>query len=535
MSTYFVRTDGNNANAGTGYGTASAWQTIAKAVSMVADGDTVRIAPGTYRETVVIATSGPGSYINWKGDKEAQYFLDMKPGYVRITGCDTNEIVGSTTVIHINSKTHNRFYDLVVDGVAGLSAVNGSGGAVYFYRCIISGFGGLYGVSSGNTYAYNCVFTGTTGCLATTCYNCICMSGNTGFQSCICYNCMSVGTYTAFYLSTCYNCTAYSPGSAAFFACNSYNCLVYGGQIGFYNDGSYITYKGKALNCSYPAYGSSLTNLFNTSDIEVCQVSTATRLTYNIGLTQPTGTISGGHYEGYTDISKLFKIATALKFDISQKGRSTDTHSYRVSGMSNNVITPNVTGVTSNTNANDYYLEEGTYNGASFYVSRVRLHVIFLSTTLQAGRYVMTAGVTPNESAVGYCHSATLAGTYTNVSWTGVTIAVSQATNANQDYEIGGTYNGQNWYRSIFRNYVLFYSSTLQLNNWVLTAGIQVNEAATNYAYLNTITGTYTKVGTYTGTIINITFRRNSLNRIFDADYHKHASIRLINLPFKRR
>ncbi len=39
-------------------------------------------------------------------------------------------------------------------------------------------------------------------------------------------------------------------------------------------------------------------------------------------------------------------------------------------------------------------------------------------------------------------------------------------------------------------------------NNWVLTAGVQVNESAVNYAYKSTITGTYTNVGTYTGTII---------------------------------
>jgi hypothetical protein len=51
MTNYYIRTDGNNANAGTGSSAGSAWQTIGKALGAtgIASGDTVYIAPGIYR------------------------------------------------------------------------------------------------------------------------------------------------------------------------------------------------------------------------------------------------------------------------------------------------------------------------------------------------------------------------------------------------------------------------------------------------------------------------------------------------------
>lgn len=57
MATYYVRTDGNDSNAGTGTGTGQAWATIGKALGAtgIASGDTVYIRPGTYAETVTVA------------------------------------------------------------------------------------------------------------------------------------------------------------------------------------------------------------------------------------------------------------------------------------------------------------------------------------------------------------------------------------------------------------------------------------------------------------------------------------------------
>ena len=53
MATYYLRTDGNDANTGLGQGSGQAWRTFRKAVSStgIGSGDTLYIAPGDYRDT----------------------------------------------------------------------------------------------------------------------------------------------------------------------------------------------------------------------------------------------------------------------------------------------------------------------------------------------------------------------------------------------------------------------------------------------------------------------------------------------------
>ena len=63
MTTYYVRTTGNNASAGTS--PATAWATLTKALgaSGIASGDTVYVGAGTYRETVTVAMTSPTAEI----------------------------------------------------------------------------------------------------------------------------------------------------------------------------------------------------------------------------------------------------------------------------------------------------------------------------------------------------------------------------------------------------------------------------------------------------------------------------------------
>ncbi len=53
MAIYYVRQDGSDINTGLGSATNLAWATISKAFSTIASGDTVYIAPGTYRQASV--------------------------------------------------------------------------------------------------------------------------------------------------------------------------------------------------------------------------------------------------------------------------------------------------------------------------------------------------------------------------------------------------------------------------------------------------------------------------------------------------
>ena len=90
MATYYVRPDGNNANAGTGPAANQAWQTIQKALGAtgIGSGDTVYIAPGLYGEQVTIGgTYSATTYIT--GDPTASQFSGVSAGRVQI-GAFTN-------------------------------------------------------------------------------------------------------------------------------------------------------------------------------------------------------------------------------------------------------------------------------------------------------------------------------------------------------------------------------------------------------------------------------------------------------------
>lgn len=96
-ATYYVRTDGNNGNAGTANTSGGAWLTIDYAADHVAAGDTVRVQAGTYGERVTPSQNGSaGSPITLIAD-----------GTVTFCG------------VTLSGNSYLRFIGFVLDGNAG--------------------------------------------------------------------------------------------------------------------------------------------------------------------------------------------------------------------------------------------------------------------------------------------------------------------------------------------------------------------------------------------------------------------------------
>lgn len=97
---YYVRPDGNNTNNGLGpdiTGINKAFATISKAASVLVAGDTVYIAPGTYRESVTPTNNGsPGLPITYKGDRKCEFFPGLTIGDVILSGLDAETSISRT-------------------------------------------------------------------------------------------------------------------------------------------------------------------------------------------------------------------------------------------------------------------------------------------------------------------------------------------------------------------------------------------------------------------------------------------------------
>ena len=98
MAIYYVRPDGSNTNAGTGPAANQAWATVAFALGAASGtnpglvgGDTVYIAPGTYRNTVTIGYTTPTSMITVQGDPSCSQFSGLTAGPVRITNAPVGD------------------------------------------------------------------------------------------------------------------------------------------------------------------------------------------------------------------------------------------------------------------------------------------------------------------------------------------------------------------------------------------------------------------------------------------------------------
>jgi hypothetical protein len=109
-ATYNVATTGNDSNNGSA---SSPWRTLGKAARMVAPGDTVLVAPGTYKERLKMAASGTASApITFRNSSATQAAIIDGSG---TTGTDTTLL---------------KFQDTSYIRVTGLTVKNGTGWCV---------------------------------------------------------------------------------------------------------------------------------------------------------------------------------------------------------------------------------------------------------------------------------------------------------------------------------------------------------------------------------------------------------------------
>lgn len=121
MTNYYVSaTTGSDSNAGTSV--ALAYLTLTKAASVVAAGDSVIVAPGSYHELLTIATSGTvGNVISWIADYYAAIFTAVGRGVVRLTGAATNEqSITRANALTATTKNYNNFSGFMFDNASGV-------------------------------------------------------------------------------------------------------------------------------------------------------------------------------------------------------------------------------------------------------------------------------------------------------------------------------------------------------------------------------------------------------------------------------
>ena len=342
MATYYVRPDGNNSNAGTGPAANQAWQTLARIVqagTAFTSGDTVYIAPGTYRQSIT-TTATYTSPTYFTGDPTAAQFPGVTPGIVRITNFLSSDNSGATN-------------QLLWGGVT-FDYINISN--IYFDHSSINS--GIYYTGTGNNSSIkNCIFSGNGGSGAGIGTPPIRL---TSVKNITIENCIIMRSYFGMYVNTTTdtntnviirNCSVFNVSALGIYITNSTGGGIFVTNNIFCSNSTavYMTGAGNSTSISYvtnnifygcagSVQGGSSTNILEDYNRRINSGGNTTVLT---GL----NTISDGAPQFDFGHSALFNIAL-------QKPFSSITGSVNVgAGLSTYAITTDMYGQTWSTGA----------------------------------------------------------------------------------------------------------------------------------------------------------------------------------------
>jgi len=157
-ATYYVRTDGNNANVGTANASSGAWLTITFAGQHVSAGDTIRVQSGTYVETasgIISGTAGNPTTLVADGSVTTCGMSFSSKNYIRVVGFIMNPNASSCgghpspIVSTTGTNTGLEFWNNDIGNLAGkgLGTFNATDRC---NKCIIIG-GSVHDITNGNT------------------------------------------------------------------------------------------------------------------------------------------------------------------------------------------------------------------------------------------------------------------------------------------------------------------------------------------------------------------------------------------------
>jgi len=292
MATYYVRTDGSNANAGTGSATNQAWATIAYAfanMTLTTGVNTLYIAPGVYRESVTLTvTPTVSNTLVVAGDPTAAQFSGVTPNQVRVTGAVDNSSLSpfGVTRIDTNAKPYLTIQDLVIEGGTGggapvllISGTNTTIDRVVVYGIQTGGsVGSNIGVEAPNTTGNAITIKNSTiigGGFAMRLRAPVATSGVSGI---VVQNCRILPGFTSASYGIYVQPSSGTTTASVFVT----NCFIHGASTGVYFERGNTTNTHTVQNCIISACGTGINAFANNTATQQYNIINSTTTVTNV-------------------------------------------------------------------------------------------------------------------------------------------------------------------------------------------------------------------------------------------------------------